>query len=58
MGLDRMHPEVAGPTCRKNIAEPQWAEIYKEARRGIGKAHAMAKRKIRSPVHVHVIRVV
>ena len=53
-----MHPEVAGPTCRKKIAEPKRAEIYKEARRYLGKAHAMAKRKIRSPVHVYVIRVV
>ena len=57
MGLDRAHPEVARPACRKNIAKPKWAEIYKEARYGLAKAHAMAKHKIGASINVYVVRV-
>jgi hypothetical protein len=57
MGLDRAHPEVARPARRENIAKPKWAEIYIEARYGLGKAHAMAKHKIGPPINMHVVRV-
>ena len=52
VGLDRAHPEVAGPTSRKNIAQCEWTEIYREAGCGFGKAHAMVKHEIRSPIHM------